>query len=104
MAAPRDVMVKLFLADRDCRDAPGAPWERFFQALTRDEAGQPLAVWIARKRDALDWDENVCDMVSRYFGIPQKPLWEAERENGYEGAAAALERALRPGVPPQPAA
>lgn len=100
MALQRNVMAKLFLADRDAKDRPGTPWEPFFGALTPEEAAHPLAVWITRKRDALDWDENVCDMVSRYFGIPQKPLWPGEGDNGYKAAAEALERALRTGAPP----
>lgn len=98
VARARDIMIKLFLADRTSRDtAPGAggPFSDFFDRLTAQEASHPLATWIARKRDALDWDENVCDMVSRYFRIPRKPLWPNEVDNGYEAAAEQLERRLR---------
>jgi hypothetical protein len=95
MATDRDIMAKLFLADRVSGDRPGqAAFDRFLGSLNLEEARHPLAAWIARKRAALDWDENVCDMVSRYFGIPQKPLWAAESANGYAEAAERLEREL----------
>ena len=90
-AHERAVLAKLFLADR----TPGGDgFARFFAALEPAEATHPIARWIERKRAALDWDENVCDMVSRYFGLPPKPLGPGERDNGYAAAAARLEQAL----------
>jgi len=91
----RGILSKLFLADRAARGRPAPEaFERFLASLTPAEARNPIAGWIARKRDALDWNENVCDLVSRYFGIPQKPLWPGEQGNGYEEAAERLERRL----------
>ena len=95
MARQDSVLAKLFLAERDGGGRASDAWARFFASLTPEEAALPLAAWLARKRDVLDWDENVCDMVGRHFGIPQKPLWPAEQGNGYEEAAVALERRLR---------
>lgn len=95
MATVRDIMAKLFLADRASGDRAGPEaFDRFLGSLSPEEAGHPLAAWVVRKRAALDWDENVCDMVSRYFGIPQKPLWTAESANGYAEAAERLEREI----------
>ncbi len=94
-ATARRIMSKLFLAERACRGRPAEEaFDRFFASLIPEEAKHPIAVWIARKRHALDWNENICDMVSRYFHIPQKPLWPSERGNGYEEAAERLERRL----------
>lgn len=88
-------MARLFFAERAAaRSGAGSGWDAFFADLPPGLATHPLARWLERKRPDLDWDENVCDMVCRYFGIPQKPLWPAERGNGYEAAAAALEAEL----------
>lgn len=97
-AADRAVLGKLFLAERAARGRPPAEaFDRFLASLTPREARHPLAAWIAGRRDALDWDENVCDLVSACFGLPQKPLWPSEQGNGYEEAAARLERQLLAG-------
>jgi|GEM_PF-4050260 len=94
-ATDRTIMSKLFLAERAARGRPATEaFDRFLASLTLDEARHPIAAWIARKRDVLDWNENVCDMVSRYFHIPQKPLWPSEQGNGYEAAAEGLEQRL----------
>jgi len=89
-------MAKLFLTDY-LPAGPGDPFARFLAALTPQEAEEPIAAWIAVKRESLDWTENVCDMVSRHFGLPVKPQWAGEAGNGYAAAAAAL--AARLGVP-----
>ena len=91
----RSIMAKLFLAERATRGRPASEtFDRFMASLNPSEARHPIAAWIARKRDSLDWNENVCDMVSRYFNLPLKPLWPGERGNGYDEAAEALERSI----------
>jgi hypothetical protein len=94
-------MAKLFLAERTAgaRGADAA-FAAFFASLTPEEAAHPLAAWIAAKRADLDWNENVCDMVCRHFGLPPKPLWPGEPDGGYAAAAAALEARLRARFPP----
>ncbi len=94
-ATTRAVMAKLFLADRAAGGRPGGGFESFFAALTADEAEHPIAAWLARKRGVLDWDENVSDMVCRYFRIPPKPLWPHEDGAGHDAAAVRLEARLR---------
>jgi len=94
-ATDRGIMAKLFLADRAARGRPPEEaFDRFFASLTPQEADHPVAAWIARLQGTLDWNENVCDMVSRYFRIPEKPLWDGEHGNGYEEAAQRLQRRL----------
>lgn len=91
-------MARLFLAERAAGAAGGeAAFSAFLASLDAAEAAHPLAAWIAAKRADLDWDENVCDMLCRHFGLPPKPLWPGEAGNGYAEAAAALEARLRAG-------
>ena len=91
----RSIMSKLFMAERASRGRPASEaFDRFMASLNPNEARHPIAAWIIRKRGALDWDENVCDMVSRYFNLPLKPLWPGERGNGYDEAAESLERSI----------
>ena len=90
------ILTKLFLADRN----PGPEPDRlgtFLADLDPLEAAHPLAVWIRRKQANLDWTENLCDMVSRYFGLPPRPMYPGEPPShpDYAPAAAALEAKLR---------
>jgi len=87
-------MAKLFLADRRAAGSGGRPLEAFLASLTPEEARHPVAVWIAHKGPALDWVENVCDLVSAYFHLPPKPSFPGEYPPGYEEAAAALQRRI----------
>jgi hypothetical protein len=88
------ILAKLFLADRRAGGGDAERLEAFFASLEPEEAAHPLVRWIARKRACLDWTENLCDMVSAYFGLPPKPLYPGEQPPGYEEAAAALQRRL----------
>jgi hypothetical protein len=95
------ILVRLFLAERGAGAAGGdAAFSAFLASLEPEEAAHPLAAWIATKRADLDWNENVCDMLCRHFGLPPKPLWPGEAGNGYEAAASALEARLRAGGRP----
>ncbi len=90
------LLTKLFLADRAATPEVD-PLDAFLADLDAPEAAHPLAVWIRRKRPDLNWTENVCDMVSRYFGLPPRPLHAREQPSHppYAPAAAALEDRLR---------
>ena len=103
------ILAKLFLADRAAIPESDR-LDAFLNGLDPQEAAHPLAVWIRCKRADLDWTENLCDMVSRYFGLPPRPLYAQEPAShpAYAPAAAALEVRLRdqggqdPAAPPPP--
>lgn len=81
------VIRKLFLVDQREQDQPDAKkWTSFWSSLTAAEQQAPMAQWLRRKQDDLDWLENIGDFLTTYYGIRRRPWYPNEYPPEYVAA------------------
>ncbi|MCL4318891.1 MAG: hypothetical protein M1596_03215 [Firmicutes bacterium] len=63
----------------------------FCETLSDEERQHPLGQWIVSRRDTLDWDDNIGQFLTAFWGLPRRPWVSGEQT----ADAAVYQQALR---------
>ncbi len=69
----RNIAKKLLQVDQHAEWSGAEKFEVFCGSLTPIEREHPLGEWILLRRHTLDWEDNIGQFLTAFWGLPRRP-------------------------------